>query len=518
MGTRFLAVLSVVALGAASAMVGMTMASGEWSVVGTGLEPGQGYAVQVGAGFDRLKLELSNPVPDAVATFSLYGPDGARAGFFRLDAGTRVSEVVTEAKGAWMVFVYKAQGSDLTLSVHGSEPGAAMKPAEVERRETVLGQVRSTSAVDQTFTAVVGKEPVLANVYLKGSARNFQSELFTEKGVVEVVAESEVAAAQTGAIVDSRGERSTLPQNLAAGPFTAKVKADSLSGSLMLVTLYLVAPDFTELTLDDEEEAEEDDAPKARDRKHRPHTHAPPPPKAAPRSKAAPPAAEWTACGTIESRVPYGLDVPGGVLKLTLGEEVDPFVTVFSPDDRVVAVVQLEEQGQEETVALGMPGEYVLYARGMRVDVSMMGVEECELRELGVEAVGLAAVRGELLRPTEATADFALATPPLEFGVRLASPEAVALGLEAVFTGPDGEAARAHMGFGSGLTGDAGFPLPFWGGDERRGRAAHAQDVEAEKMLDGDWVLDLRADSLTGDVEALALLYVREPADDRTDH
>lgn len=514
MGTRFLAVLAVVALGASSAMVGLTMASGEWETVGEGLEPGQAYAVSLNDQADRLKLELANLGTDAVATFSVYAPGGERAGFFSLDASTKTAEVVA-GKGVWTLFVYKAQGTDLQVAVHGAPQSGRFMPADVERRETILGNIRGTQELDSTYTAMVGKEPVLANVYLKGSARNLVSELRTEKGIVEMISEQEVSAAQTGVIVDARGERTTFPQNLARGPFTARVTADSISGSLVLVTLYVVAPEFLPDVPDEREMPDEEDAaPPAEkpERPHRPHKHA------APKAPPARPAVEqdWTECGTAASRVPFALEVEAGMLRVTLQESTDPWITVFDPLDGILATIQLEEEGQSETVALPMPGEYVLYSRGMDVLVEVLGDVECELRELRIEPVSVAVIRGEGLGSTSEEAPFELSMAPLEFGLRMSSPDAVGIDVRAVFTGPEGEAAQYRQSFGLGLFGGSEFlPLPFGGPRERGGAQSHGYaEVDASKLVSGEWLLNVEAGTMNGDLEAFALHYLRDAAEE----
>lgn len=495
-------------------MVGLSMASGDWETVGQGLEPGQAYALNLNGQADRLKLELTNIGSDAVASFSVYAPDGQRAGFFGLDANTKAAEVVA-TKGVWTLFVYKTQGADLQVLVHGAPDAGKFLPADVERREVVLGNFRTQTAVDETFTAVIGKEPVLANVYLKGSARNFGSELRTEKGVVEIIRETEVAAAQTGLIVDSKGERMTMPQNLQAGPFTAKVQADSLSGSLVLVTLFVVEPDF-DLELPDEREMNEDgsppEPPRAPRHKERPHAHNAP--KAPPAHPGHPMEMEFQECGTAESRVPYGIEMNGGMLRLTLEESVDPWVTVFDPLDQIHAVVQLEEQGDMAEVPIGMPGEYVIYSRGMNVKVEALGSAECELRELSIEAasVGVVSIRGG---GDAEQVPFSLTMAPLEFGVRMTSPDAVGIGVEAVFTGPAGEAARYQQSFGLGPFSDNGLwlPLPFGGDRQERGNHGYAE-VDSKLLVSGDWLLDVNAEVMNGDLEAYALHYLREAAEE----
>jgi hypothetical protein len=461
MGKRFLAVLAVVALGAASAMVGMTMASGQWTTVGQGLEPGMGYAIQLTDKADRLKLELANAQDGAMASFSLYSPEGVRAGHYALDGNTKLVEVVA-GKGVWTLFVYKAQGGDLTVGVHGAADAGRFQPADVERREFTLGNVRGSQQVENTYTAIVGKEPVLANVVLEGSARNLVSELRTEKGVVEMISEQEVAAVQGGGVVDHRGERTTFPANLAAGPFTARVQADSLSGTLKLLVLYVEAPDFLplEAPVAEEEDEEPQEGKKGKDRHAKAprdrHTHDHHHKHAAPRAMPAPPAMEWADCGTAESRVPYAVEAMRGLMRLTLEETVDPFVTVYTPHDAVLAVVQLEEEGDEATVPLPMAGEYVVYSRGMSVKVELMGTAACSLRELDVEAVAVAVVTGEGVGVESGEVPFEMLLPPLEFGIRMADPLAAGIDVEATFTGPLGEAAHYRQSFNTGAFGSFG--------------------------------------------------------------
>ena len=522
MGTRFLAVLAVVALGAGSAMVGLTMASGSWTVAGAGLEPGQGYALHLGSDADRLKLELANLTGDAVASFAVLSPAGERVGFYALDASTKSAEVSAGA-GDWLVFVYKSQGGDLTLSFHGANAEAGkFAPAVVERREFTLGSVSPTRAVDAEYTAIVGKAPLLANVVLQGSARNFHSELSSDKGVVEINSISDLAGTQGGGIVDSKGERTTMPQNLASGAYTAKVKADSLSGSLVLVALFLSAPDFP-TAAPAAPDAPEDATPPTPPASSGPHQspHAKHKQPHAAHAAIAKTEVQFAECGTAASRVPNGLTVGNGaMLKLTLEKQQDPAVSLYDPADKLFKVVELKKEGQSATVQLPQAGEYVLYARGADVKVELAGVEKCELRELKVQPLTVATVSGDaLLGASDVHANFSLLQAPLEFGVRLASPDAVALGMHAAFKGPDGVAAEDSQDLGTGALGGSGGlfqSLPFGspdGNGPQSSRGGLAQ-ADAQKLVDGDYVLDLQAQLLRGDVEAFALQYLREASDE----
>ncbi|HEV8359679.1 MAG TPA: hypothetical protein VGR28_04400 [Candidatus Thermoplasmatota archaeon] len=512
MGKRLLAILGVMALGASSAMVGLTMAQGDWTVLGTGLAPGEGYAVQLGDSADRIKFELANMTDGALATFSVYGPDGARIGFYSLDDATHLAEIATSAKGVWTIFVYKARSSDLAVAVHGDEQAGKFLPAHVERKELTLGTISTTEAVDHVYTAVLEEEPVLAGLYLKGTARNLQTELRTDKGVVEVVNQEELSAAGS-VIVDSKGERATMPQNLEAGPFTATVKAESMSGTLQLVALTLEQPDFSIFEVTDEDEAAQaEEAPHAEKHKDRHTMTAPPHPARA----AAPPKPVYAECGELPAGVPVLLPLESsGMLRLSLGEVKDPAVTLFAPDDSLLAVVVLEEEGQEEMVPLGEIGDYVLYARGPGVQAALMGAEDCELTELPMAADEVATIVATGVGPTSSQATFGLELAPLEFGLRMDSPDSVALNLRATFTGPDGEAGAdgrfLELGALGGMPGD---PFGFFGGHERSGQSQGTVAVDAAKMLAGEWTVDLQADTMNGSIGILALHYVREVAED----
>jgi hypothetical protein len=513
LGKRFLAILAVMALGAGSAMVGLTMASGQWNVVGTGLEPGAGYGVLLSHGQDRLKLELANTTSDPVAWVSVWTPDGVRAGFYQLDGSTKAAEVVAN-EGVWLLFVYKVHGGDLSLSVHGnSDTPAQFAPADVQRREVTLGSVEKTGQLDETYTAVLNKEPALAGVYLRGSARMLESELRTEKGLVEVVRDEVVSAAAAGVVVDSKGERTTLPQNLQAGPFTARVKAEEISGQLVLVTLYVLAPEFDLPAAS----PEEDGAPAAQ--------AAPPggPHGKRPHGKGAAQAAgdEPVACGTADSRTPYGLEVlQPALLRVALEEQEDPLVSVYDPEDQLLAVLELKEQGDTAEAMLMAPGEYVLYARGASVNVTLLHAKECKLRELGMEMelAGVIAVPDVAADEAKGSTNFTLSTPPLDFQMQAIDADTVILDGRAEFTGPEGVAGHAYMTFGAGLLGESGVGGVggLLGGSRGHGWAdMSSTQVNATGLVLGEWLVDFEASIMHGNVAIVACHYVREAAEDK---
>lgn len=515
MGTRFLAVLAVVALGAGSAVVGLTMASGTWTVVGEGLAPGQGYALNLTAKADHVRLELANASAGASASFSVYGPGGARVGHYTLDEAMRTVEVTTGA-GLWTVFVYSAHDADLSVAVHGATADEGrMLPAESERREVVLGQANE-ARLHRTYTAVLDAEPVLAGVYLQGSARGFASDLRTEKGVVETVQLAQVDGAAHGMVVAQQGSRTTSPGNLMAGSFHADVRADRISGTLVLAALYLKAPEFPPM-----KPAEPPAQPAPPPVAPTPPTaekprEAPPPgppapekpaPPEQPREKppASPPPEEPRAtCGDARADAPFGFTVSGASkLLLTLQGRVDPWVTVFGPDDRIVGVAQLAEPGSRATLDLAAAGDYVLFARGGTVHAELLGAATCELRLLATEAVTVAAwtqdeaASGNL----SAVVNFTLDRAPLAFGLKLRGLTSIAYGLHAELTGPRGEAARvSHV-----LSAGAGQQLMLGGvGGKATAKATH--------MVAGAWTANLGAQMLQGTVEVTAVHYVRASA------
>lgn len=491
MGARFVAVLVAVALGAGSALVGMTMATGTWTTLAADLEPGKGYAVKLGAEGDRLRLELKNASGGASASVSVYAPAGERVGHFALDAGARAVEV-SAGEGVWMVFVYKAFGADLALSVHGFGDAGQLADAIVERREVVLGEALEPAASNRTYAALLTEEPVLAGVYLRGSARGFQSELRSARGVVEVVSEQQVSAASTGVVVESQGSRATFPENLASGAYQARVGAEEMRGTLLLVALHLRAPAFPEPAPPEEPEQ--------------------PTPPSRPRPPARPepePEEEFAVCGEVRARAPFALEAEAGqTLRLALRSRMDPRVSIFDPLDALVGVVRLEQRGEERTFVLEDEGEYVLYARGGAVEVALRGAEECELRELSTESVTVAEFRGEdVAERKEAEANFSLGLAPIEFGVRV---DGAAVDLEAVFEGPLGEAAvvRQTLALGSGEGFGAGSEdMAAQRGEERARGMARVKDPAL--MVEGPWVLHVEADLLRGDLDAFALHYVR---------
>ncbi|MCA1814494.1 MAG: hypothetical protein LC624_11190 [Halobacteriales archaeon] len=514
LGKRFLAVLAVVAL-VGGAFVGMTLASGQWNVVGTGLEPGQGYGVQVVQGNDRVRLSLENVTSDPLATFSLWGPDGNRAGYFEINGATKSADIVT-GPGAWLVFVYKSQGADLTLSVHGTDSGVPMVPAGVERREVNLGSVNEQN-LDRTFTAVLGHEPALAGVYLEGSARGISSELRTEKGIVEVVHDEQTDAVQGGLIVDAKGERTTFPGNLQSGAFTAHVTATEIRGALQLVAIYLTVPDFPEpvVSMPDEEEKGSNEATPPPS----PHKASSPPSHYDKHSAMAKHMAipmDVADCGTADAGVPYAISVDRpGLLNVKLNETTDPVVSLYDPQDDLMGTVELKKKGDEGTLPMAFPGDYVLYSRGATVDVHVIHAETCKLIELKTKVVPVADISGDVLGGGASNATFSLEMPPLLFGLMPNDPTTVVVDGSAVFKGPEGDGAASHIDIGLGLV-DGGMPigdfLPFGSPDHQdrqHGGMSSQTTVDAAKLLRGDWTVDFSASAMQGSLVAYALEYVR---------
>lgn len=517
MVARTTTTLVALALLASGAMVGMTMASGTWMPLGEGLAPGEGYALRLREGADRFRLTLDNASGDARASFSVYAPDGQRAGHYTLDAGTRSVEVVGPP-GLWMVFVYQAQGGDLALAAHGANGSALLQRAEVERREVVLGHFAVQQSLDATYTAMIDEEPVLAGVYVHGSARGFRSELRTERGVVETVHEEQVDAAAAGVYVEQRGQRSAQPQNLAEGPYTARVTAERLSGELVLVTLHLRAPP-------EPEAPQEPAAPEPRSASPQGQGEAPPPaeppgqapspgdPSTGPQGAPAPasPASgtprDAARCGIAPAGTAVGLATSTrATLHLTLEGSGAGWVSVFGPRDDLLAAVQLHGGAPTAALAVEGAGEHVLYVRGAAVQAALQGARACTLRALAMTKELVAVVRGSAEATVNATAQaaFTLARAPVEFEFQVVGASTSVLGVHAVFQGPLGPAAHVGQAAVLGLTGGSGSTA---------GTRDAAASVEAAKMVAGAWLLEFRALMQRGDVEAYALHYSRAAAE-----
>ncbi|MCA1814495.1 MAG: hypothetical protein LC624_11195 [Halobacteriales archaeon] len=339
--------LTVAALAASGAWVGLGMASAAWSVVGEQLTPGTGYAVLMGDGADRFRLELANASARAEASALVLAPDGTRAAYLTL-AGAERSAEVAAGQGAWLVFVYRAH-----------------------------------------------------------DAQGLHSELRTDAGLVEVVDEQDLSAAQSGLVVEQHGSRVTFPENLTKGGFTAEVQARDLQGTLRLAALYLRVPALqvaaqaeahAEVQADGDADTTVSSPPPA----ERPAPAPQPAPKpngtgdpsgnATVGTHSAPPPPALKSCGEVQAGTPTEVRAPARAwLEVAADGGAASAVRIYGPKDELVGVLRLDDAHASARVQLRAEGAYVLLSESAKVRAALTGAS-CTVRELGTRIVTVATI------------------------------------------------------------------------------------------------------------------------------
>ena len=361
-------VAALVAASTAAVVLAGSASAATWQVYEGDMFAGHAYGLQVPAGAQSLEL-LFDGDDGATAQLALYAPGGARVGVYTLSEELDAASLANPDQGQYVVYVYELGEGALTARVEAEDaPELALAEIPLVREEVQVGKF-AQGELDQVITQDLKRAPVFVTLLYEGSARGLDATVSSGKGVVVDIEDETATAFSPGVWTSMKGERAFDASNLDGTLYTVEVHADSFEGRMVLTTLAL---DLR--------------APAVPAKAPLPDTHAHPehPALAAPV-----PASE--AEFALKPRTPLAFDAPAGTLVLfdpaallchadeeeasekeqereSGCDEAYALVSVYAPDDSVLAVVELTDEAPVAELALPVAGEYVAFVRASEGD------------------------------------------------------------------------------------------------------------------------------------------------------
>lgn len=493
-----IAVLTITA-GAAAFFVAGSAFGQDWYEYKGRLTAGNAYLVTVPANAEALELELIGNGDGAAATVAVFDPADEKLAVWKLDGATGKATLANPDAGDHVLFVYTLTNGGLSLRTLAAETDAgvlSIKRIGTERDDVRITSVDKPSALSETFTAKLKKEPVFATLLYSGSAENLAATVASPKGtVLEVVSETGTAYSP-GLYGTVTGERNVFPENLASGVYTVTASADRFEGDLFLTFANFRRSDVKEIAPD----------------------------------PTLPEPVEPTNAAEIWPEVPTALEIGSGVSSIVFSlptekeEEADDdgdnnsfappappgpggdwgwtyhggcpeAISVYTPDDKLLGIATFDEETMTATMPIPAPGEYVVVVRGMYshtpVLASLDGVLAPQTRELAttVEEIDL----GKIM-PLEGgvTTEFTLEKAPLLLAWRMQGGSG-AVFADGVFESPLGEAVRQN----SVVAGD----WTMW---------SEGMTITYENLVDGEYAFTLNTPLAYGSIVGWVVHYDRE--------
>lgn len=426
--SKVYAVLAALVMATATAVVlAGTASAAQWHVYEGDVFAGHAYGLDVPARSQSVEFVFDGAEAGA-ASLAVYAPDGSRVGFYDLSQGLTTASVSDPDEGRYVAYVYDIQEGALDIRVQSKDAPAKLDLEELDlAREDVTIGTFEQGKLDQVITSDLKIQPVFVTLLYEGSARDLDATVASEKGNVVVIQDETATAFQPGVWTSLKGARTFHAANLDGTTFTTEVHAASFEGTMVLTTLGL------DLRAPDVEQGHV----------HMPAPPAPPgPPQPAKPARA--PAEKSTfqssdAQFALEEGVALAFAAPKGVLVLadlgaldedgdgneSYGDGCQPqhgLVSIYAPDDSVLAVVKLSHDEPTVEVELPAAGEYVLYAHHVQGEAILAMIEGAKtapaVRQLALEEVEMTfSVASDLLMGSEAI-DVELEFVPVDLALR----------------------------------------------------------------------------------------------------
>lgn len=381
--TKLLAAsLAVLVAGATALFLAAPASAAEWHLYKGDVFAGHAYGLQVPSDAESFEVAWSGP-ENGTASVAIFDPAGVRLSHYALGPSLTSAVVVSPVEGQYVLFVYELTDGALNVRVHSPIPPMLdLQKLQLAREDVPVATLDEPARLDKAFSTTLKATPVFATLLYEGSVRDLDATVSGAKGAALTVTDETGTAFAPGVYSSLGGSRRMDAANLDGATYTVEVHAESFEGTLFLTTLAIekAAPATTPPT-----------APPAK-------TPAPP--------QAPQPPAAWTAPGAsptfaFEERKAYAFAAKAGELLLadpmmedeTHGDgheeryyDVYDAVSIYTPDDKLLAYVVLEHQGMNASVKLPADGEYVAYVHQAHDDVvlaKLSGVSSAPtLREL----------------------------------------------------------------------------------------------------------------------------------------
>lgn len=440
-------VAALVAASSAAIVLAGSASAASWHVYEGDMFAGHAYALQVPSAAESVEFLFEGEAGSAAA-IGVYAPDGAQVGFYELSPALTAASVANPAPGQYVVYVYEVFEGALSVRVQSeAEPALKLDEVPLVREETKVGTFPQ-GKLDQVITVDLQRTPVFVTLLYEGSARDLDATVASVKGTVVTITDESATAFSPGVWTSLKGERVFDAANLDGSEYAVEVHAESFEGTMVLTTLALQVPEPV------------------------PVGTAPEMPSAPGRLGASAPLAS-PAQFALEPETPIAFVAPVGTLLL-----VDPemaarrqaeassetyegddhrsprhaLVSIYAPDDTLLAVVELTREAPAAELALPVEGEYVAFVREAQSDfvlasiVGALAPPEIRMLEMASESVEIDV--SALLGDDESAERIAFARAPLDIellfrggvgalaGVQLENEEGVVASAQALVLTP----------------------------------------------------------------------------------
>lgn len=350
--------LALVSAGAAAVVFAGTASAAEWHLYKGDMDAGHAYALEVPADAESVEFFYDGP-ESGFARLAVHDARGAKLGYYALDATLASATLASPAAGRHIVYVYEIGEGALKVRVNAPlAPPLDLQEMRLAREDVTLGSFEP-GALDKVMTTTLQQSPVFVTLLYEGSAQGLDATVASAKGDVVTIAGETATAFSPGVWTAHVGERAFDPAHLDGATYTVTVSADRFEGHLVLTTLAI-------------------------------DVDAPPKASASAESNVSAPVAEpdlWDSSSdalALREGKAYALDVAAPGLLLVAdplafednhrkdaddnrSDDRDRWhdvLSVYTPDDRLLAHVELHHWDDDEPVAqveLPVAGEYVLY-------------------------------------------------------------------------------------------------------------------------------------------------------------
>lgn len=358
--------LAVLVAGAAALFLAGPATAAEWHAYKGDVFPGHAYGLQVPPKAESFEIAWTGPA-EAGASLAVYDPAGAKVGHYALSGALTSASVIAPAEGRYVIYVYELTGGALNLRVSAPTAPAALDLAKVAlvREDVAVSTSDAPARLDKAITASLKSPAVFLTLLYEGSAEGLDATVSSAKGPVMTIQGETGTAFSPGVYSSLSGERRMDAANLDGTTYTVEVHAASFEGTLFLTTL---AVDF---------KTPAPTPPVAKT------PGAPAEPPQAPSAQASAPTTPWNATGgatfAFGEGKAYAFQAKAGELLLadplvTEDEDdreasrydVHDAVSIYAPDDTLLAYVVLDHDEMNASVALPADGEYVAYVHHAR--------------------------------------------------------------------------------------------------------------------------------------------------------
>jgi hypothetical protein len=358
--------IALLVAGATALVLAGPATAAEWHAYQGDVFPGHAYGLQVPAKAESFEVAWTGP-SNASASLAIYDPAGARIGHYALSEALTGAIVASPVEGRYVLYVYDLTGGALNVRV--SAPVAPtrldLQKLPLVREDVAVSSSDSPARLDKAIAANLKSPAVFLTLLYEGSAQALDATVSSAKGPALTITGETGTAFAPGVYSSLSGQRRLDAANLDGVAYTVEVHAQSFEGTLFLTTL---AVDF---------KTPVPEAPVAKT----PESPSTPSTPAAPSNP-------WNATGgatfAFGEGKAYAFEAKAGALLLAdpmvqrakdernesySSYDVHDAVSIYAPDDTLLAYVVLDHEDMNATVKLPVDGEYVAYVHHARDQV-----------------------------------------------------------------------------------------------------------------------------------------------------